>query len=54
MIPTYGITGAAVASLLGHIACSVAFIIYFSKETQIPIKDIVLIKKDDFRLIMKK
>lgn len=47
LIPLYKTSGVAVATVIGHISCAIAFITFFHKRTNIPAKDIVFIKKND-------
>ena len=53
MIPKFNIIGAAVASLISYMICAIAFIVYFNKITNIPIRDMVFPTKDDFKQILK-
>lgn len=50
-VPLFGINGAALGSTIGYLACAVVFLIYFSKKSGIPIKDLILIRKDDLSRI---
>jgi len=47
-IPEYGAAGSAFASTVSYIIAGVSFLWYYSKETGIPIKEIVAYKKTDF------
>jgi Na+-driven multidrug efflux pump len=49
MVPKFGLIGAPLASLIAFIASSVLAIIIFIKSTHIGFRDIVIIKKDDFK-----
>lgn len=49
LIPTKGIMGAAIASVISYLACGCLFAIAFVCETGLPIKDLLLLKKDDFK-----
>ena len=52
-IPAYGINGAALATCLGHIVCGAVFIIQFCKNTNTKLKNMVVINKNDLRLLKK-
>lgn len=51
LIPKYGIIGAAIASIIGYFICAIVFVVYFSKVSSIPIREIVFLTKDDLTLI---
>lgn len=51
LIPKYQSLGAAIASLISYTLCAIIFVIYFSKQTKIAIKDIVFINKNDISKI---
>lgn len=48
LIPSYGADGAAIASTISYSVAGVLFLIFYSKEVGIKIKDIVKYKKSDF------
>lgn len=50
-IPTYGANGAAVASTISYTAAAIIFLWIYSKEISIPIKIILLYRKEDFIFI---
>lgn len=54
LIPIWGCNGAAIASDISYLLCALAFLIYFSKTQSIPIKKIVLLQKNDLKVIRKK
>lgn len=47
LIPRFEIEGAALASLAGHFVCAVCFITYFCKKTDVKLRELILLKKDD-------
>jgi O-antigen/teichoic acid export membrane protein len=47
-IPLYGSKGAALSSLISYSSASLFFLYFYSKETGIPIRDIIRYKKTDF------
>jgi O-antigen/teichoic acid export membrane protein len=51
-IPLYGSKGAAISSLISYSSASFFFLYFYSKETQIPIREILGYKKSDFEPIM--
>lgn len=52
-IPEYGANGAALASTISYSTIAVLFLFFYSKETTIPVKDILHFKKSDFDPIIK-
>lgn len=52
-IPDYGANGAAIASTISYTVAGFLFLFFYSKETQIPVKDILRYKKTDFDPIIK-
>ena len=54
LIPNIGILGAAIASLISYTVCGGLFILHFSKNTEIPIIDMIIIKKDDIKIMQSK
>lgn len=51
LVPHWGINGAAVATSLGNCVCGLIFVFSFTRETHTPLKDMILIKKDDLSLL---
>ena len=51
MIPKIGTYGAAIASLLSCSVCGLVFLIYFCKKTNTPLKDMIILKKEDMQLL---
>lgn len=51
LIPKYGANGSAFSSTISYLISGILFLFYYSKETQIPIKEIVTYKKSDFNPI---
>lgn len=51
-IPLYGSKGAAISSLISYSAASFFFLYFYSKETNIPIREIIGYKKSDFEPIL--
>ena len=54
LIPRYNIYGAAIASVLGYLTCAILFLLYFSRKTKIPIKNIIWVNYNDFSLLITK
>ena len=50
-IPIMGITGAALASLIGHMVCAICFVLYFSHITKVRIVDLIIPHKSDLGFI---
>ena len=53
MIPRFGITGAAVASTVSYVICGLCFLVFFCRKTGVPMLHMLLIRKEDFRLLKK-
>jgi len=51
-IPKYGANGAAIASTISYALAGLLFLHFYSKEVQIPIKQILHYKKSDFDPIL--
>ncbi|NNF33781.1 MAG: oligosaccharide flippase family protein [Saprospiraceae bacterium] len=51
LIPTYGINGAAWASLLAYIATALVLGIYLLKRQSISLSDLILLKSNDIRVL---
>ena len=49
LIPSYGMYGAAYASVGSYNLCGILFLIYFSKTNHIHIRDLILINKSDIQ-----
>ena len=47
LIPKYGIYGAGIASVVSYVACSVLFIRYFCKITQLNFADMIVVNRTD-------
>ncbi len=52
LIPNFGITGAALASFIGHFVCAICFITYFCKKTDIKFRELILPQKEDFSAVL--
>lgn len=52
-IPQYGANGAAIASTISYAIAGILFLYFYSKETNIPVKEIIAYKKTDFDPIVK-
>lgn len=50
-IPHLGSLGAALASLVSYSMCGIAFLMYFCIKTQTPIRNMLLINKNDIKMI---
>ena len=50
-IPHLGSLGAALASLVSYSICGIAFLMYFCIKTQTPIRNMLLINKNDIKMI---
>lgn len=48
LIPKHGAAGSALASTVSYIIAGISFLWYYSKETGVPVKEIVSYKKTDF------
>tara|TARA_R110002020_G_scaffold442020_1_gene653192 strand:- start:12330 stop:13622 length:1293 start_codon:yes stop_codon:yes gene_type:complete len=53
MIPDFGAIGASIASTISYSVAAVIYLIVYSKEVDIPIKEIVTYSKEDFSFIKK-
>lgn len=51
MISTLGVIGAGYASLISFIVCGGAFLITFSHDTKIKITDMIILRKEDTKLL---
>ncbi|WP_418637613.1 flippase [Winogradskyella sp.] len=52
LIPKYGATGASIASTVSYSIAGFLFLFFYSKETEIPIKEILAYKRTDFDPIL--
>ena len=52
-IPEYGAVGAALASSVSYSLAAILFIFFYSKETNIPVLDIIRYKASDFQPIVQ-
>lgn len=52
LMPKFGIIGVAISTSISYSINSLLFIIYFHKETKIKYKDMLLIQKDDIKVII--
>lgn len=48
LIPRYGAAGSALASTTSYVVAGVSFLFYYSKEVEIPVREILTYKKSDF------
>ena len=53
-IPRFGINGAAIATALGYLISSMLFVVYFHNITGISYRDLTIINKNDFDLVLNK
>lgn len=53
LIPSYGATGASIASTISYSFAILLFIHFYSKEVNIPVKEILGYKKSDFKPIIQ-
>lgn len=51
LVPICGVLGAAIASFVSHFICGMCFALFFSVKTKTRILDLILIRKDDLRII---
>ena len=51
LIPTMRIYGAAVASLASYTVCGLVFLIHFHHDSGVPYREIILLKKQDLRML---
>lgn len=54
LIPTYGIIGASIASLISYVLCGAMFVITFLYNTKLPLKELLIIQKSDLERIKNK
>lgn len=51
LIPVWGIYGAGMASVISYSLCSIMFIVYFCRKDNILLKDILFMRKSDYKNI---
>ena len=51
LVPICGVLGTAIASLISHFICGMSFALFFSIKTKTRILDLIIIRKDDLRII---
>lgn len=51
LIPLYGILGAAVMSVISYLLCGICFLVYFHHVSQIPIREILFLQKEDVAIL---
>jgi len=51
LLPIMNIVGGAIASTISYTLCAILFIAYFKKKTDVRIKDMFIINKDDMNRI---
>ena len=54
LIPTMGIYGAGIASVISYTVCGVLFAVYFCRVTKIPFTEMIVIKKDDIEKVIRR
>ena len=54
LMPIYGIEGAAIASFIGHFVCALCFVLYFVKVAKVRPTELLIPKKDDFGLLLRR
>lgn len=52
LVPICGVLGTAIASLISHFICGMSFALFFSANTKTRILDLIIIRKDDLRIII--
>lgn len=50
-VPTMGIYGAALATSIGNFVCGFVFVLYFSRISNIPLSEMLFIKKGDLAIV---
>lgn len=51
LIPLYGILGAAAMSVISYLLCGICFLVYFHRVSQIPIRQILFLQKEDVSMV---
>jgi O-antigen/teichoic acid export membrane protein len=54
LIPKYGVKGATIASIIAYILSTLYIVIIYIRTTKIDVKDLLLIKKSDVKLLKNK
>lgn len=54
LIPSIGIYGAGLASVISYVVCSVLFVVYFCRSTQTSFRNMLLVNRADCGKLMKK
>ena len=52
-IPSYGVYGAAIASLISYVVCGAGFLLYFCRKTKTKVSDVVIARRDDIIALKK-
>lgn len=52
LIPLYGINGAAIASSFSYAVGGIGYAVLYAKKNQLKLKDLLIVKKEDFSSIM--
>ena len=52
LIPRYGMTGAAVASVFGYCVCGIVYLLRFSRDFKLPLKNIFLFRVSDIKSLL--
>lgn len=47
LVPGIGIVGAAIAASVSYLVCAGVLLVYFSRETKIPLRDILIVQRGD-------
>lgn len=51
LIPKYGIIGASIATVVSYTYCAIVFLTYFSRVSEIKMRDLIFINRSDLELI---
>lgn len=54
MIPKYGMYGAAFSSIISYSICGISFLMYFIKNKNLKIKDVVFLNSSEINMFIKK
>ncbi len=54
LIPSYGIYGAGVASVVSYLVCSILFVSYFCKDTELKYTEMIIINKNDISRLLSR
>ncbi len=52
LIQAMSINGAAIASMISYLVCGISFLIYFTVKTKTNPKELIFIKKEDFKMLI--